>query len=207
MQSRALDKRQDRAKRTRDQLLEAAELVFASKGYHETAMHDIVTKSGRSKGAIYFHFPSKQSVFEAVLDALAYKLERKVNNSIDLAPTALAKLDAALTTLVDTFATRHRMARLGLIEIGAAGPNFQPQIQRVRNRFTLLIRKQLDYAVSENLINEMDTDLASRIWFGAINQFLIDWIQSGSRREKLDTDLPALRISLLKSVGIDSHLV
>lgn len=53
MQSRSLNKRQDRAERTRNQLLEAAESVFASKGYHETAMRGIVTKSGRSKGAIY----------------------------------------------------------------------------------------------------------------------------------------------------------
>jgi len=43
----------DREER-QDQILDAAEEVFADKGVHEARMYDIVDKSGLSKGSLYW---------------------------------------------------------------------------------------------------------------------------------------------------------
>jgi AcrR family transcriptional regulator len=47
-------------------ILEAANKVFAEKGYHEATMDDIAKRLGVSKGAIYLYFPSKEDLFEAM---------------------------------------------------------------------------------------------------------------------------------------------
>ncbi len=52
----------------REEILQAAEDLFARKGYHETSMDDIVKESGLSKGAIYGYFESKQEIFLALSD-------------------------------------------------------------------------------------------------------------------------------------------
>jgi AcrR family transcriptional regulator len=58
----------NRKNKTRIQILQSALTCFADKGYHQTAMDDIVTASGLSKGALYWHFKSKQELFIALLE-------------------------------------------------------------------------------------------------------------------------------------------
>jgi AcrR family transcriptional regulator len=50
----------------RDQIVDAALLCFASKGFHRTSMADIIAGSGLSAGAIYLHFDGKQQIALAV---------------------------------------------------------------------------------------------------------------------------------------------
>ncbi len=53
----------------RDQLLEAAGRVFASKGYDGTKIMDIVKESGLSSGAVYGRFTSKDDLLLAAVIA------------------------------------------------------------------------------------------------------------------------------------------
>jgi AcrR family transcriptional regulator len=50
----------------RDQIVDAALLCFAGKGFHRTSMADIISRSGLSAGAIYLHFDGKQQIALAV---------------------------------------------------------------------------------------------------------------------------------------------
>ena len=51
----------------RSRILNAANKVFAEKGYHEATMEDIAKRLGVSKGAIYLYFSSKEDLFEAMV--------------------------------------------------------------------------------------------------------------------------------------------
>jgi AcrR family transcriptional regulator len=52
----------------RAQILEAALSCFGEKGLHASKIDDIVAASGLSKGAIYWHFKSKDDIFLALFD-------------------------------------------------------------------------------------------------------------------------------------------
>jgi AcrR family transcriptional regulator len=58
---------QERAKATRRSLLEAAALLFAERGYAATSVNDIGVRSGRTSGAVYFHYASKEGIALAVV--------------------------------------------------------------------------------------------------------------------------------------------
>ncbi|GAA2597104.1 ScbR family autoregulator-binding transcription factor [Actinomadura fulvescens] len=60
--------KQERADQTRRALLHAAAETFEARGYHGTSLQDIVTGRGVSKGALYFHFPSKKDLAVAILE-------------------------------------------------------------------------------------------------------------------------------------------
>ena len=47
----------------REQILDAALHVIVRNGYHQSRMDDIVSKSGLSKGAIYWYYKSKKDVY------------------------------------------------------------------------------------------------------------------------------------------------
>lgn len=60
--------RQERAIRTRRVILEAAGAVFDEHGYTATTIAMVLERAAVTKGALYFHFPSKESLAQAVLD-------------------------------------------------------------------------------------------------------------------------------------------
>ncbi|MEU9443071.1 ScbR family autoregulator-binding transcription factor [Streptomyces sp. NPDC048304] len=60
---------QERAIRTRHAILNAAASVFDERGYEAATIGEILTRAGVTKGALYFHFPSKQALAEGVLNA------------------------------------------------------------------------------------------------------------------------------------------
>jgi len=49
-------------------ILQVAAGVFASKGYANTTMQDLIAAAGMTKGAFYFHFRSKEALAAAVLE-------------------------------------------------------------------------------------------------------------------------------------------
>ncbi|KLO30397.1 TetR family transcriptional regulator [Mycolicibacter heraklionensis] len=60
--------RERRLERTRSLLLDAAEEVFAEKGFTTATLDDIAQAAGYTKGAIYKHFAAKDELFLAVSD-------------------------------------------------------------------------------------------------------------------------------------------
>jgi AcrR family transcriptional regulator len=60
---------QDRAIRTRQGILAAAAKVFEERGYQSATIAEILTAAGVTKGALYFHFQSKEHLAQGVLRA------------------------------------------------------------------------------------------------------------------------------------------
>jgi AcrR family transcriptional regulator len=194
--------RQSRADKTRRLLLDAAQNIFSRKGYHDASMDDIVQAADRSKGAAYFHFPGKGDIFRAVLDRLAGRLERKVQKAIALETTPVARLDAALAAVLDAFTGHRRVARLALVELVGAGPGFQDTLAEIRIRLRRLIEVQLEEAIELGAIEPVSTRLVSVAWFGAINEIVLTWLRNQEPMD-LDSEIPALRALLLRSVGVE----
>ncbi len=59
--------KQDRAIRTRHTILMAAATVFEERGYQAATISEILTTANVTKGALYFHFKSKEQLAQGVL--------------------------------------------------------------------------------------------------------------------------------------------
>jgi AcrR family transcriptional regulator len=57
-----------------NEILDAAEPLFYSNGYHETAISDIVKKLGVAQGTVYYYFKSKEEILEALIKREISKL-------------------------------------------------------------------------------------------------------------------------------------
>lgn len=60
--------RQERAEITRQAILDGAALAFDEKGFHGTSLTDVVGHAGVTKGALYFHFPSKEALAHTLVE-------------------------------------------------------------------------------------------------------------------------------------------
>jgi len=76
------DGRRSEARGTaRERLLDAAESVFAESGYRGALVEDIAARAGLTKGALYWHFPSKLELFFALIDE---RVDKRVLEFLEL---------------------------------------------------------------------------------------------------------------------------
>ena len=185
---------------TRQRLLDAAEQVFAEKGYHGAGVDDIIRASDSSKGGFYFHFPNKQAIFLALVDALTPKLAASIDRAIAAESDPVAQLDAALSTVLDLFARHRRLSKILLVEAVGLGHGFDEKLMRTCGEYARMIQGYLDRAVAAGVIAPQDTVTISWAWFGAINEIVVRWLVMGEPTQ-LDEALPTLRVILLRSIG------
>lgn len=69
------NKHAQRTQATRERLLRAAEAIFVRDGYEGAELGEIAALAGRTKGAIYAHYKSKEDIFLALIRerALGYR--------------------------------------------------------------------------------------------------------------------------------------
>lgn len=66
----------------KQEILEAAVVIFSKKGYEHTKMSDIAEKLNVSQGLCYRYFPSKEDLFDSVVEHYAYMLAINAKQSV-----------------------------------------------------------------------------------------------------------------------------
>ena len=191
----------EQSRSRRERILDAAFSAFAKRGYRDTAVDDIAAAAETSKGGIYFHFPSKEAIFRELMQTTADKLVARVERAVAQQTEPVAKAEAALHTVLATFAGHRTMARVLFLDMAGAGRAFQAETNRLHERFAELIRGYLDEAVESRAIPPLDTAITSVVWFGALNEVVARWLLA-DRPEPLEDTYPALREVLLRSAGV-----
>jgi AcrR family transcriptional regulator len=59
--------RTKRSTATKEQIVEAAASLLATKGYEATSLDDVAAAAGITKGTVYYHFDSKEALYWAVV--------------------------------------------------------------------------------------------------------------------------------------------
>src|SRR5436309_13829840 len=74
----------------RSQILDAALVCFAKRGFHQASMHDISAEAGISVGLIYRYFQNK----EAVISAMANRHKQEIQEILERARQASGLLES-----------------------------------------------------------------------------------------------------------------
>jgi len=80
----------------RTQILDAALVCFAKRGFHQASMHDISAEAGISVGLIYRYFENKEAVISAMADRHKGEIHEVVERARQ-APTLLEALEILFT--------------------------------------------------------------------------------------------------------------
>jgi AcrR family transcriptional regulator len=193
--------RQERSERRRERILDAAFTVFSRYGYREAGVDEVGRQAETSKGGVYFHFPTKESLFLELLRTTADQLVGKVERAMDGIEDPVERADMALRTVLSVFGGHRTMARLFLMDAVGAGDAFRSELQRLHERFSSLIAAQLEAAVEEGSIAPLDVEVAGSVWFGALNEVVMRWLMN-EPQGRLEDAYGPLRELLLRSVGI-----
>ena len=68
---------------TRERILEVALGLFERQGYAGTSLRDISDQLGVTKAALYYHFPSKEELFTAVVDQATTAFREQLSETLN----------------------------------------------------------------------------------------------------------------------------
>lgn len=161
---------QARAKRTRDDLLEAARRVFAGRGYAGATIDDITAAAGVSKGAYYFHFETKEDILVALVTDWAAEVSEGVHELARTGDLERAGLRAAL----------HRLFSVG-------NSTWQPRLV-----LEFLSQAEQHERVGQALVAAQDA------WRGAMSKLISRARRAGAADEGLSPDAIAAALLAIR---------
>lgn len=135
----------------KNEILDAAEMLFTSKGYAKTTINDILNEVGIAKGTFYYYFKSKEEVMDAII-------MRVVN-----AEVAAAKEIAANPEI----SALHKLFQILMMQRPAKGGSKEKMIEQFHQpnnaemhqkslvqsilRFTPIITEVVEQGIEENI--------------------------------------------------------
>ena len=184
---------QPRSEETRGKILEAAYRLFSERGYDVSSVAEICTFAGVSKGAFYYHFPSKQALFIALLETwlagldAAFAIVIQDAPGVDVAILRMAEMasgvmkqaDVRLSILLEFWMQAYRDPAIWEAAIAP--------YRRYREFFSGLIRE----GIAEGTLSQIDADLAARtlvsLSMGLVLQAAFDPVGADWASESLDS--------------------
>lgn len=148
----------DKKQKRKEELILAATRVFANKGYHNTAISDIVKEAGVSQGTFYNYFKSKRDAFESLINQLINEFYntfstfpiKKVENMDEYinAQRLLAK------KAIQVITKRREMARILFWESIGLDRDFNQRIMDIQNLFIELSTMYINHGISIGIVRE-----------------------------------------------------
>jgi TetR/AcrR family transcriptional regulator len=106
----------------KEEILDVATTLFAERGFDGTSMNEVAARVGMRKASLFYHFATKDALYEAVLD----RLVREVGDSLSVAylsqGSLVERLEAAADAVSSAITARPFVARLFLREAMDWGP-------------------------------------------------------------------------------------
>ena len=180
------------ARSQRERLLDAAIDVVAGKGYAKTTIADLTKEAGISRTTFYEMFPDKEACFLAAYDAAADVLARRVATAFEAEGEWPARVRAGLEALLGSLAAEPHVARLALVDFGAAGPAAQRRYRAALQRMTPLFDEGRDFAPEGRRLPPN----TSRMAIGAVVGLVAEEVEAG-RAEQLPELLPDVLLAAL----------
>lgn len=173
---------------SREAILDAAEELFLSLGFHGARVDDIAKKAGLTKGAVYFHFIDKEAVLMEVLHRVrAVVLEPLVEatQGPDLSPENRIIAFLHRQSLIANEYPR-RMLMIILLSIELNGMNGVPS-RYVKGGYLRLALALEKVVAAGQRLGQFRSDLPAREVSGvllALNDgMMLEWLR---RQHKLD---------------------
>lgn len=145
--------RAQQQERTRADLIDAAETIFARDGFHAASLDDIAAAAGYTKGAIYSNFEHKAGLYLAVLDRTFASAMDRQQSPADTIAEELA-LEGRTPEEVQQVARGHLLASLEFIATAIRDPQLAAQLtERIESGRRAFVELARTYASPDDPID------------------------------------------------------
>ncbi len=124
-----------RARTTREKLLDAAAALFAERGYRTVTLDDIGGAVGVSGPAVYRHFKSKESLLGELLVDVSERLLSNAQERVKVAPGPAEALAALVDFHADFAVDNPALITVQSRELSSLAPDDQHRVRRLQRSY------------------------------------------------------------------------
>lgn len=156
--------RADTMMETRTKLIAAGRKAFAAKGYAATALEDLTSKIGLTRGALYHHFDGKKGLLEAVIVEIDAEMMERASATGARARTKWQAFINEMASYIE-MATEPEIQRIMLLD----GPAVLGDVSRWPSQTACVrtTKENLEILMREGAIRKVDSDAMARLVSGA----------------------------------------
>lgn len=162
----------DKAERRQD-LLRAARDVFATKGYHDAKIDDIVALAKVAKGTFYLYFPDKRSVFSDLVDLLFQRLGAAIL-TVDTQADVEAQVKHNIRAIVAVLLDDPALTRILMSYAAGLDPAFLTKIRSFYDGVRTLLEQSLAEGQRLSIVGPGDPKLFATFTIGALKEILTE---------------------------------
>ncbi|HSZ24183.1 MAG TPA: TetR/AcrR family transcriptional regulator [Cytophagaceae bacterium] len=140
-----------------DNVLNAAQKRFGQFGLCKTTMTEIASDIGLSKAALYYYYPDKESLFEAVIRKEQKEFVEEITKLIKSASKAPVLLSMYLKKRQDYFEKFMNLSKLKYDSIMNSKPLFGKLFEAFNKKERELVRTILEFGISNKEFKKMNT--------------------------------------------------
>ena len=183
---------QDKARQARNDLyrehiLDAAEAVFAERGFESAKLQEISARAGVSMGTIYAIFPGKEDLFRGILDRRGQQMLQVARDGAHSDPDPRIALDRLIEAYIDYFIAHPSFLRMHL-RLGTSwvlGPAIgSPGQVQLWAEIHTLQAELMRSGIAAGVFVAEDPAFLAKI-FSALDQVLLaDWVAGGMKADR-----------------------
>ncbi len=185
----------------RQEIVDAAETLFAERGYHHTSMQDLGEATGMLRGSLYAHIQSKDELLVEIVQRAAAQFLDGMAEIVHGPGTVPHRLREAFRHHVRVVTGNLAAAAVFLFEWRHLPPDVRKDIAGRRDRYEGLWRSLLSEGQADGTLSVEDPAVAAIFLLSAGN-WLAQWYRPGGR---LSADQVADQFFRLAMDGIGSQ--
>lgn len=167
----------------RQDLLRAARDVFATKGFHDAKVDDIVAAASVAKGTFYLYFTDKRSVFSELVDGLFARIGGAILH-VDLEGDIAAQVQHNIRAIVAVLLDEPKLTRILLSYAPALDPEFGAKIQSFYAGVKTLLQESLVEGQELGIVAPGDAGLYATFTLGALKEILFENVTGAAARPR-----------------------
>jgi AcrR family transcriptional regulator len=174
----------------RNAILDAAEAVFAERGFHGARIQDIAERARIAVGTVYNHFADKDEVLSALLDERTEGLLSQVRAGGDGARSPARgfrrKLESRVAGML-AYVEQHRaffaIANEHGLFAGAVAPSARSSARSVERMetFRAVFRAVVEEGIASGDLEPLDADALARFLGGTMRAFVLSSLTEGGK--------------------------
>jgi AcrR family transcriptional regulator len=159
----------DQGNERKQQLLEAAEELFAEHGYARTRIADICAQAGVAKGLFYWYFPTKEALFAELVRSMRLQLRRAQGAAMDGVDDPVEQIVRGTEASV-RFIAEHRRY-FALIDVERSAPEVAAVLQDGSDVYATDVVRLVREAQARGLVPDEDPSVAAVGVLGAVSSY------------------------------------
>lgn len=161
----------------RRQILDAAVRVFARQGFHACRVADIADEAGVAYGLVYHYFSSKDEVMNELFSERWSLLLTAIDEVDGRDIPSREKLDAVARFIVDSYRHDPELMQVIIVEVTRAANSFgRTHLPEINRAYESIARIIAGAQAAGEFRADVDPQLASMWFYGAIEQLLSGWV-------------------------------